>query len=85
MTDAPRTLNDLGVEDAQPDTGATAPRRALHPTMQTRARLVKEAHAHLAAAHPGFRSLPPRQKMMAVQQRVTRQLSRLPVPSKRKP
>jgi hypothetical protein len=44
--------------------------KPLHPKMQERAQLVKEAHAHLAQAIPHFNQLPARQRMLATQEHV---------------
>lgn len=48
--------------------------RRMHPTMQQRAQLVKEAHAHLGRTVAGFHQLLGRDKMQAVQAHVTRRL-----------
>jgi hypothetical protein len=44
--------------------------KPMHPVMRQRAQMVKEAHAHLGQAIPGFHQLPGRQKMMAAQHHV---------------
>ncbi len=44
--------------------------RPLHPALAERSRMVKEAHAHLKQAIPGFHKLPPRQQLMATQHHV---------------
>ncbi len=46
------------------------PPRKLHPVMAERAKMVKEAHAHLTKAVPGFLGIPAKQRMMAVQHHV---------------
>lgn len=73
------TLNDLGAMrgNQETDTGRAMDakhQRDLHPTMQRRGQMVKEAHAHLGSAIPGFSTLPSRQKMMAVQHHVNLRL-----------
>lgn len=49
---------------------------SLHPIMVHRAHMVKEAHAHLGSAIPGFHKLPGRQKMMAAQHHVNLRLGK---------
>lgn len=44
--------------------------KPLHPVMRQRARMVKQAHAQLAQAVPGFNQLPKHQRMTAVQRHV---------------
>lgn len=45
-------------------------KKGLHPALKERASMVKEAHAHLSTALPGFRQLSVRQQMVATQHHV---------------
>jgi len=45
-------------------------KRELHPALKQHAQHVKEAHAHLSTAIPGFQKLPLRQQGVAVQEHV---------------
>ncbi len=49
----------------------------LHPKMQERAGMVREAHEHLRQAIPGFARLPKEQKMSAVQHHVNLRLGKV--------
>src|SRR5712691_1430985 len=53
------------------------PKRALHPALAQRARMVKEAHAHLKSAIPNYHRLPARQRMMAAQHHVNLRLGKV--------
>ena len=77
------TLNNLGMMHGNKETAKGAAAQAkhnrdvragtaegMHPKMQQRAQMVKEAHAHLGQAIPGFHKLPARQRMMAAQHHV---------------
>ncbi len=49
----------------------------MHPKMQQRAQMVKEAHAHLGTAIQGFHTLPAKQRMMATQHHVNLRLGKV--------
>ena len=51
--------------------------KPMHPVMRQRASMVREAHAHLGAAIPGFHQLPGRQKMMMSQHHVNLRLGKV--------
>lgn len=44
--------------------------KPMHPAMHRHAKMISEAHAHLATAIPHFNKLPGRQRMMAAQEYV---------------
>lgn len=48
--------------------------RKLHPALQQRAQMVKEAHAHLSRAIPGFQQMPAATRMAATQHHVRTRL-----------
>ncbi len=77
------TLNKIGLMRGNKETPKGAQMQAkhdrdvkagtasgMHPKMQQRAQMVKEAHSHLSQAIPGFNGLPKQQRMMAVQHHV---------------
>lgn len=67
-----------GSEAGKPEhVTAAASRRTMHPAMRQRSQMVKEAHAHLAQAIPGFHGLPKSQRMIAVQHHVNLRLGRV--------
>jgi hypothetical protein len=51
--------------------------RDMHPVMKQRASMVKEAHAHLGQAIPGFHKLPAQQRMKAAQFHVNLRLGKV--------
>ncbi len=84
------TLNNLGAMHGNKETPKGAAMQAkhnrdvkagtaqgMHPKMQQRAQMVKEAHAHLGKAIPGFHQLPGSQKMMAAQHHVNLRLGKV--------
>lgn len=85
-----RTLNNLGYMKGNKETSAGSAAQAkhnrdikagtaqgMHPKMQQRAQMVKEAHAHLGKAIPGFHQLPGPRKMMAAQHHVNLRLGKV--------
>ena len=46
------------------------PQHVVHPKRKAHGAMVKEAHAHLGSAIPGFHKMPARQRMMAAQEHV---------------
>lgn len=84
------TLNNLGAMHGNKETPKGAAMQAkhnrdmkagtaqeMHPKMQQRAQMVKEAHAHLGKAIPGFHQLAGSQKMMAAQHHVNLRLGKV--------
>lgn len=48
------------------------PKAVLHPKMVAHGMRVKAAHAHLSAKVPGFKTMPAKQRMQAVQAHIRR-------------
>lgn len=76
------TLNEIGAMHGNKETAKGAAMQAkhnrdMHPVMHQRARMVSEAHRHLATAIPGFNQLPGRQRMMAAQHHVNLRLGKV--------
>jgi len=79
------TMNAIGAMHGNQETplGARmqakhdAATRPMHPKMQQRAQMVKEAHAHLRQAIPNFNQLPGKQRMMAAQHHVNLRLGKV--------
>ena len=63
-------LHDFAAGSMKNKPERASTKRQLHPKMVAHGQRVKEAHAHLSKAIPGFRQLPPRQQMMATQEHV---------------
>ena len=49
---------------------ALSEQRQLHPALQERARMVKEAHNHLSAVVPEYKHAPAKQRMAMLQEHV---------------
>lgn len=65
----------VGSEASKPQ--HVKPAKPLHPVLQQRALMVKQAHQHLSTAIPGFTRLPARQRMLAVQHHVNLRLGKV--------
>lgn len=73
------TMNNMGAMRGSKETAKGArmdakherdAERQLHPALKARAQMVKDAHAHLSKAIPGFNALPAHQRMQATQEHV---------------